>query len=76
MTVTVGGCTSLAGNTTVTVNPLPQIPSVLIIHPTCTVPTGTITVQQPLGAQYTYSVDGINFQSNPQFTRVTQAITH
>jgi hypothetical protein len=29
------------------------------------VATGTITVTAPIGAQYTYSIDGTNFQSSP-----------
>jgi hypothetical protein len=32
--------------------------------------TGTITVTAPLGAQYTYSIDGTNFQSSPTFNNV------
>ena len=35
------------------------------------VPTGTITVTAPLGAQYTYSIDGTNFQASPAFNNVT-----
>jgi hypothetical protein len=34
------------------------------------VATGTITVTGPLGAQYTYSIDGTNFQSSPTFNNV------
>jgi hypothetical protein len=33
----------------------------------CTVATGSITVTAPLGAQYTYSIDGTNFQASPTF---------
>src|SRR4030095_15865393 len=52
------------------VNPPPGIPSIIIIHPTCTTPTGTVTVQPPLVAGDTYSINGVDFQSNPQFTGV------
>src|SRR5207253_2551174 len=39
--------------------------------PTCADPTaGSITVTAPLGAEYTYSIDGTNFQSSPTFTNV------
>lgn len=33
-------------------------PTVAVTQPTCSVPTGTITVTSPLGARYTYSFDG------------------
>jgi hypothetical protein len=36
--------------------------------PTCADPSaGSITVTVPLGAEYTYSIDGTNFQSSPTF---------
>jgi hypothetical protein len=38
-----------------------------VVDATCTVATGTITVTAPLGAQYTYSIDGTNFQASPTF---------
>jgi hypothetical protein len=45
-----------------------------VVDATCVVATGTITVTAPLGAQYTYSIDGTNFQSSPTFNNV--APTH
>jgi hypothetical protein len=39
--------------------------------PTCGDPTaGSITVTAPLGAEYTYSIDGTNFQSSPIFSGI------
>ena len=48
------------------------------VQPTCAVSTGTITVTSPLGAQYTYSIDGGSYQSSPVFADVpsgTHSIT-
>src|SRR5262249_31116343 len=65
-----GGCSSSA---TVTVNAAPgtpPAPTASVVDPTCIVATGTITVTAPLGAQYTYSIDGINFQASTTFSNV------
>ncbi|WP_188619531.1 T9SS type B sorting domain-containing protein [Flavobacterium suaedae] len=45
---------------------LPE-PEATTIQPTCDVPTGTIEVTTPLGTEYTYSIDGTNFQSSTTF---------
>lgn len=37
------------------------------VQPTCTNPTGQITVTAPLGANYTYAIDGGAFQTSPTF---------
>ncbi|MBX7241106.1 MAG: hypothetical protein K1X92_05100, partial [Bacteroidia bacterium] len=42
----------------VTVNLLPSTPSVAASQPTCTIATGTITVNSPLGSNFEYSFDG------------------
>lgn len=39
--------------------------------PTCIVPTGSITVDAPTGAAYTYSINGVYFQTNPVFSGLT-----
>src|SRR5207247_1002232 len=70
LTVQDAGCSSSA---TVTVNNAPgtpPTPTASVVDPTCTVATGTITVTAPLGAQYTYSIDGINFQASTTFNNV------
>ena len=38
------------------------------VQPTCALPTGSITVTAPLGAEYTYSIDGTTFQASPTFS--------
>jgi gliding motility-associated-like protein len=40
------------------------------VQPTCAVPTGTIVVTAPLGAQYEYEVDLGAYQASPTFTLV------
>ena len=40
------------------------------VTPPCTATTATITVTSPLGAQYTYSIDGTNFQPQVDFNNV------
>lgn len=69
-TVTVknaAGCTSVTGN--IIINTVPNAPApatVIITQPTCDVPSGTITITDPL-AGVTYSLDGTNFQGSPVF---------
>ena len=61
------GCTSPALN--VVVNAVPSraaTPTVTIIDPTCTIATGTISITS-LGANYTYSINGINYQTSIRF---------
>ena len=62
------GCTSPALN--VVVNNIPSraaSPTFSIIDPTCTIATGTISITS-LGANYTYSINGINYQSSNIFS--------
>src|SRR5206468_3534691 len=66
-----GGCSSSAS---FTVNPAPAAPpapTATTVDATCTVATGSIKVTAPTGAQYTYSIDGINFQASTAFNNVT-----
>src|SRR5205085_1769624 len=67
----VAGSCQTTGN--VTINAPAAAPTVTTTStdPTCADPTaGSITVTAPLGAEYTYSIDGTNFQSSPVFTNV------
>lgn len=50
--------------------PIPPIPVSTLIQPTCTMSTGTITITAPLGPDFEYSIDGVTFQDNPQFSAV------
>jgi gliding motility-associated-like protein len=65
------GCTSEA-SLPVDIEPIPNAPLAPtianIIQPTCPTPTGTIEVAVPLGAQYTYSIDGTTFQAGTIFS--------
>ena len=67
-----GGCISTP--TALTVNAAPAAPAAptasVTVQPTCAVPTGTIVVTAPLGAGFTYSIDGINYQAATTFTAV------
>ena len=70
-TVTVknaAGCAAVS--TAITINAAPIAPAVAnttVIQPSCTVATGSITITTPVGAEFTYSIDGINFQPEATF---------
>jgi gliding motility-associated-like protein len=71
------GCISVTAPVAVNAPlPIPQQPQITATQPTCTNPTGTITVTAPLGAGLTYSIDGVNFQASPQFAGLTPGITY
>ncbi|MFD2602072.1 T9SS type B sorting domain-containing protein [Flavobacterium suzhouense] len=66
------GCTSQTG--TITINTTPSAPAIATVttaHPTCLLPTGSITVTAPIAAGTTYSIDGITYQSGTTFTNLT-----
>lgn len=48
--------------------PPPQVPTGTIDQPTCTVPTGTITITSPVGTVFQYSINGGPYQSSPVFS--------
>lgn len=59
----------------VTINPPPTVPTpqaTLIPIPCSLIPedAGTLIVTYPLGDEYEYSIDGINYQSSPVFPNV------
>ncbi|AXG72783.1 hypothetical protein DVK85_00460 [Flavobacterium arcticum] len=65
------GCSSTSGNFDIDLAPVPvPTPQVSVIQPTCTVATGTITIDAPVGTQYTYSINGIDYQSSTIFNDV------
>jgi gliding motility-associated-like protein len=46
------------------VEPTPDAPvASTTLQPTCTTPTGTITVSSPIGITYNYSIDGIDYSN-------------
>jgi gliding motility-associated-like protein len=69
---TANGCVSIA--TLVTVNPPPVPPvaptATVTTQPTCSVPTGTITITAPVGAGLEYSINGTTYQTGLVFTGV------
>lgn len=66
------GC--ISANTVVVVNPKPQgpaAPSLNIIHPTCDLGTGTISISSPKNPGNTYSIDGVDYTNTTGvFTQV------
>src|SRR5204862_6615149 len=75
LTVTVGGCTSAAGSTTVVVNPIPATPAATNTGPYCA--GATISLATPTVAGATYSWTGADgFTSalqNPTIANATAA---
>ncbi|WP_294819689.1 gliding motility-associated C-terminal domain-containing protein [uncultured Flavobacterium sp.] len=66
----INGCIS---TTSVTINDVPEAPvsaSFTLVQPTCATGAGTLTITEPIGAQYSYSIDGINWQPETVFTDV------
>jgi gliding motility-associated-like protein len=63
-------CTGPTITFTITVNPKPSAP-VVTTQPSCSAPTGSITVSSPIGTGITYSIDGTNFQSSPTFNNLS-----
>jgi gliding motility-associated-like protein len=64
------GCGTTSFATTVTINATPN-PAPTVVQPTCTTPTGTITVL-PTAATYEYSIDGgLSYLANNVFGGLT-----
>jgi hypothetical protein len=59
----------------ITINAVPDAPEVPVlagnVQPDCDNPLGSIEVTSPLGAEYTYSIDGTTFQAEPLFAGLT-----
>ena len=79
-TVTVknmSGCISVTNPFNInTVAQIPPVPVITATQATCTDPTGSITVTSPIGAQYTYSIDGVNFQAGTVFSNLPAGVTY
>lgn len=64
------GCPgTYSGLVTIEVGTLNITPSATITQPTCAVPSGTITLNQPSGTGYSYSIGGA-YQSSPVFSNL------
>ncbi|GGB67034.1 hypothetical protein GCM10007424_03800 [Flavobacterium suaedae] len=64
------GCTATSSNIIIDDSPQAEIATYLETQPTCAVETGTIEVVAPVGAGYSYSIDGTNFQSSRFFSNL------
>jgi hypothetical protein len=68
-------CTqTLTGSATVTVNAMPNTPTIGTAQPTCTIPTGTITITAVAGE--TYSFDSGAFLSTLVYSGLAQGTSH
>ncbi|MFP5436150.1 MAG: gliding motility-associated C-terminal domain-containing protein, partial [Bacteroidia bacterium] len=66
---TVSGCTSVSDPYIINAAPAVVVPAIATpVQPDCSNPNGSLTVTNPLGTDYEYSVDGINFQAGVAFT--------
>src|SRR5690606_6523227 len=54
----------------------PVTPVANLTQPTCAVNTATITVTNPIGATYEYSIDGTNWVSSPVFANLAADATY
>lgn len=64
-----GSCASQLASP-ITINAVPAVPaeaSVVVTQPNCNVASGTCVVTSPVGSQYSYSIDNVNWQSAPNF---------
>ena len=75
-TVTTNGvtCEGARALIVVTVNALPNDPTLSITPPTCSNSNGTVTVTNPTGSDYLYSNNGGTFQSGVSFTIASNAV--
>ncbi len=76
VTQTVGGCNSIISNS-VTAAPvaLPAAPTATVsVQPGCTVPTGTILITAPTGANLEYSINGTTYQASTTFNNVVPGL--
>lgn len=66
------GCTSETATITInTVPNAPELPTVTTLQPDCAQPTGSITVNTPVGTGLTYSINGTDFQTSTIFNDLT-----
>ncbi|AWH84659.1 hypothetical protein HYN59_05780 [Flavobacterium album] len=71
VTVKLNDCVSAPASQTINAQPAtPPAPTLTAVQPDCTTVTGTITITNPGGTGYTYSIDGAPFQAGTTFTLV------
>ncbi|MEL1242899.1 T9SS type A sorting domain-containing protein [Flavobacterium sp. DGU11] len=64
---TIAGCESAVRTMVTATVSVVAVPTFTLVQPTCTTATGTVTVTAPVGTEYTYSIDGTNFQASATF---------
>ena len=65
------GCISVIKTALVNAQPItPATPVMTVTQPTCAVATGSISVTAPIGLGYTYSKDGVNYQTSNIFPAI------
>jgi gliding motility-associated-like protein len=73
------GCVS-SMSTSVNIAALPAAPNAptasVTVQPSCIIGTATIDITAPIGANYTYSIDGVIFQSGISFTGLSPNSTY
>jgi large repetitive protein len=74
VTATAGGCTSTASVTINAAPAAPAIPTFTVTQPTCTTPTGTVTITNPV-AGVTYSIGATTGTALAGLTPNTYAVT-
>lgn len=62
---------NLTATKSIQVTPIPSITAAVTTQPSCSSPLGTITVSNPIGATYEYSVNGTSYQTSPIFSNLT-----
>ncbi|WP_146185924.1 T9SS type A sorting domain-containing protein [Flavobacterium album] len=70
-TLTAKNASNCTATASVSIDAAPSAPAqatVTTVQPTCSAATGSVTVTAPIGAGYTYSIDGTNFQAGTAFT--------
>jgi gliding motility-associated-like protein len=75
-TVTDANNCSATGSITVTLQDPPPAPVASLVQPNCYVPTGTIEITSPAGANYQYSLDGGLYQGSPVFAGLAPETSH
>ncbi len=71
---TLQGCDSIYNIATITVHPAIATPTASVTQqPTCNDPNGIIVITNPIGTNYFYSIDGVNYQSSANFNSLTPA---
>ena len=69
VTIKNGSCISDATTAVIGITPVkPNAPSISIIQPTCSIPSGSIKIISPIAAGYTYSINGSSYQTDTIFS--------